>query len=79
MVSRDGWVALPRGATGLSAVCDCGISRSYSLTIFARKSYILGIFQMGGPEPLLTSLDGLMIHKYFTKADMPKMTEEGKD
>ena len=22
-------------ATGLSAVCDCGISRSYSLTIFA--------------------------------------------
>ena len=27
-------MALPRGATGLSAVCDCGISRSYSLTIF---------------------------------------------
>ena len=26
LVSRDGWVALPRGATGLSAVCDCGIS-----------------------------------------------------
>ena len=25
-VSRDGIVALPRGATGLSAVCDCGIS-----------------------------------------------------
>ena len=22
----DGCVALPRGATGLSAVCDCGIS-----------------------------------------------------
>ena len=31
--SRDGWAALPRGATGLSAVCDCGISWSYSLTI----------------------------------------------
>ena len=33
-MSRDGWEALPRGATGLSAVCDCGISWSYSLTIF---------------------------------------------
>ena len=26
LVSRDGLAALPRGATGLSAVCDCGIS-----------------------------------------------------
>ena len=26
VVSRDGWVALPRDATGLSVVCDCGIS-----------------------------------------------------
>ena len=34
LASRDGLVALPRDATGLSAVCDCGISRSYSLTIF---------------------------------------------
>ena len=25
-LSRGGWVALPRGAMGLSAVCDCGIS-----------------------------------------------------
>ena len=25
-VSRDCFVALPRGAMGLSAVCDCGIS-----------------------------------------------------
>ena len=25
-LSRDGRAALPRGATGLSAVCDCGIS-----------------------------------------------------
>ena len=32
-MSRDGWAALPRGATGLSAVCDCGISWSYSFTI----------------------------------------------
>ena len=26
LVSRDGCVALPRSAMGLSAVCDCGIS-----------------------------------------------------
>ena len=26
LVSRGGWAALPRGDTGLSAVCDCGIS-----------------------------------------------------
>ena len=26
-------MALPRGTIGLSAVCDCGISWSYSLTI----------------------------------------------
>ena len=26
LVSRDGCVALPRGAIGLFAVCDCGIS-----------------------------------------------------
>ena len=25
LVSRDGRGALPRGAIGLSAVCDCGI------------------------------------------------------
>ena len=34
-MSHDGWAALPRGATGLSAVCDSGISWSYSLTIFS--------------------------------------------
>ena len=33
-MSRDCCVALPRGAMGLSAVFDCGISGSYSLTIF---------------------------------------------
>ena len=30
-MSRDGQVALSRCAMGLLAVCDCGISRSYSL------------------------------------------------
>ena len=33
-MSRDCCVALPRGAMGLSAVCQFGISWSYSLTIF---------------------------------------------
>ena len=33
-MSRDCCVALPRGAMGSSAACDCGISCSYSLTIF---------------------------------------------
>ena len=26
LVSRDGWATLPGDATGLSVVCDCGIS-----------------------------------------------------
>ena len=30
-------MALPRGAMGLSAVYDCGISLLYSLTIFPSK------------------------------------------
>ena len=33
LTSRDGWAALPHGTTGLSAVCDCGISWTYSFTI----------------------------------------------
>ena len=33
-MSHDCCVTLPRGALGLSAVCDCGISCSYSLTNF---------------------------------------------
>ena len=28
-------MALPNDATGLSAVCDCGVSLSYSLTFLA--------------------------------------------
>ena len=34
LVPRDCCVALPQDATGLSAICDCGISLSYSLTFF---------------------------------------------
>ena len=36
IVSLDCLVALPRGTMALSAVCDCGISWSYSLTISAQ-------------------------------------------
>ena len=32
--------ALPRGATGLSAVCNCGISWSYSLTIYNGRNVV---------------------------------------
>ena len=43
-MSRDGCMAFPRGAMGLSAVCDWGIS--YSL--FAKKPYMFVIFQGEG-------------------------------
>ena len=33
LVSHDCYMALPHDTMGLSAVCDCGISWSYSLTI----------------------------------------------
>ena len=33
-MSRDCFMALPRGAMGLSAVSDCDISGSYSPTTF---------------------------------------------
>ena len=36
-------MALPRGAVGWSAVCDCGISRTYSLIYV----YIDGWLRMG--------------------------------
>ena len=39
LVSRDCCVALPRGAMGLSAAFDCGISWSYSLTILVKSLF----------------------------------------
>ena len=53
LVSCDCCVALPRDVTGLSAVCDCGISRSYS--IFGEKMQQLGchhrnFFVQTGPQ-----------------------------
>ena len=32
-------VALPHGAVGWSAVCDCGITLSYSLIVFFSSGY----------------------------------------
>ena len=36
-MSRDCCVALPCDAMGLSAVCDCDISKSYSLFLILQK------------------------------------------
>ena len=45
LVSRDCCLALSHDATGLSAVCDCGIYWSYSLTILktTARIFLLGI------------------------------------
>ena len=45
-MSRDCCVALPRVAMGLSAICDCGISWSYSLTIFDRVEWKMPAWQL---------------------------------
>ena len=37
LVSHDCCLALPQDATDLSAVCDCGIFCSYSLTILGTQ------------------------------------------
>ena len=55
-MSRDGLVALPRGAMGLSAVCDCGISISYSLTFFkASDSTCFRLHQNSYKAPAISS------------------------
>ena len=41
LVSHDCCVSLPQDTTGLSAVCDCGISWLYSLTIFMQHIILL--------------------------------------
>ena len=42
-------MALPHDAMGLSAVCDCGISLPYSLTIFLGSQYNQGFFCIESP------------------------------
>ena len=36
-MSRGGWAALPRGAKGLSAVCDCGIPDHTHLLLLIKE------------------------------------------
>ena len=59
-MSRGGWAALPRGAMGLAAVCDCGISRSYSLTIILEfevpnKGLFVSTDRQASPKQYATS------------------------
>ena len=44
LVSRDCCVALPHDATGLSSVCDSGISCSYSPTIFVKLTFFAVVY-----------------------------------
>ena len=56
----DGCVALPCGSMGLLAVCDCGISKSYSLTILGSEYplYLLCMnHKTGDLETWFTSFD----------------------
>ena len=67
LVSCDCCVALPCGAIGLSAVCDCGISLSYSLTIFIWLFSCYGDHCIGPKPPhmvdfsYLTFLQGYVV------------------
>ena len=51
-MSRDGCAVHSHGAMGLSAVCDCGISWSYSLTILD-----LNLIKVG-----------MNLHRYFGRS-----------
>ena len=51
-MSRDCWVAIPLSAMGLSEICDCDISQSYSLFLgvihansdgFGESAHLLGL------------------------------------
>ena len=57
-------MALPHDAMGLSAVCDCGISLSYSLTIFVSCAKFWSILL------LLAGLNTLLNWTYFMKCSM---------
>ena len=53
---RDCCVALPRDDMGLSAVCDCGISLSYSLTIFEISMDCMVLWSFNGLAGLCISV-----------------------
>ena len=51
-MSHDCCVALPHDSMGLSAVCDCGITSSYSLTVFTGVGpFLFNPSYPGGPLP----------------------------
>ena len=58
-MSRDGCVALPRGTMCLSAVCDCGISLSYSLFLYTVKPILSDHSKKTKPK-VLTANGSLM-------------------
>ena len=78
-MSRDGWAALPRGATGLSAVCDCGISWSYSLTILEANEWIsLAAYYSSISEPPATSpTKSYMLLLFTESSSSPAMVWHG--
>ena len=51
-------MALPRGVVGLSAVCDCGITWSYSLTILATLSFSSSLTILWS-STLISPMDGI--------------------
>ena len=57
-MSFDRCAALPHGVMGLSAVCDCGISGSYSLTILV--NFVCIVFEQGDKMLTLSSMETLI-------------------
>ena len=55
-MSRDGYVALPLCAMGLSAVCDCDISRSYSLFLKVLRGQRPNFTAIGDGAPCVRAL-----------------------
>ena len=78
LVSHDCCVALLHDAIGLSAVCDCGISLSYSLTMFVNNKSIsdvrIGLTQVNGSITYTSFIPRILdklpfISKFFFSSD----------
>ena len=77
-MSRDGWAALPRGATGLSAVCDCGISWSYSLTIFEQECPSVWSYTYEHVPQKSRDFDNFIISDHFHPMQVTRQSERGE-
>ena len=62
-MSRDFCVALPPGAMGLSAVCDCGISYPCSKTFFFVADQLMSIYI----SIILQSMLATIVYMSFSK------------